>query len=421
MFCWDLAFSWVVHKKQQINSPSDCYVGSGPTFSLPPVMMGGGTDDLVHTGFWQHGLDRVGWGRWWQGHAVGSSMRGRWSWHANSILTIQSMYPSRGLGVSRVGCCQGVWRQVHGHEAVKLVLSLSRRMPTGAWSHGFPLDGGLARWRATWACWRGHCSTWAYGWPTAHADCTAWWPGGWSHARLRLDTARTVATWVGHHSALPRPVLGWHGAGHAAIRWGRPVHAAVAVHVGGHGAGGGGAGRVHAHVVPRVEAAGAGAHVGARAVGGLGVHGTVVGPTVAIGHVSRHATVHITGAQAGTAGSGGVAWHQSSAQGILVLLHQSLGLPPWSRTAIEIWSQISRFKKDLIRYILQVLSPTTSFTTTRAENTLVLSVFYLLMFCQYLRIIFQGNISKKHNGQSNKNHSRYLLSNYGPNAILRSR
>ena len=77
--------------------------------------------------------------------------------------------------------------------------------------------------------------------------------------------------------------------------------------------------------------------MGAGTIGRLGVHGAgVIGSSVAIGHVSRHAAVHITGAQASTARPGGVTGHQSSAQGILVLLHQGLGLPPWSRTAIEI-------------------------------------------------------------------------------------
>merc|ERR1719471_134872 len=52
---------------------------------------------------------------------------------------------------------------------------------------------------------------------------------------------------------------------------------------------------------------------------------------VAIGHVPRHGAIHITGAEGGAARSGGVGGHQSSSYArILVLLHQGLGLPPWS-------------------------------------------------------------------------------------------
>ena len=69
-------------------------------------------------------------------------------------------------------------------------------------------------------------------------------------------------------------------------------------------------------------------------VGRLGVH--VVIPMVTIGHVAVHGAVHLPGTQGGGAGPGGVGGHQTSAQRVLVLLHQSLRLPPWSRTAIEI-------------------------------------------------------------------------------------
>ena len=71
------------------------------------------------------------------------------------------------------------------------------------------------------------------------------------------------------------------------------------------------------------------------------LHGAGVVAVVAVGHVAWHRAVHVTGGKGGGAGSRRVRRHESSSQRVLVLLHQGLRLPPWSRTAIEIWSQIS--------------------------------------------------------------------------------
>ena len=70
-------------------------------------------------------------------------------------------------------------------------------------------------------------------------------------------------------------------------------------------------------------------------VGRLGVHVGVI-PMVTIGHVAIHGAVHLPRTQRGRARPGGVAGHEAASQRVLVLLHQGLGLPPWSRTAIEI-------------------------------------------------------------------------------------
>ena len=271
-------------------------------------------------------------------------------------LVGQIVYPGLCYGVPCCCCCCVSWRQVHGDHTVEVRLA----RPTGWLRSGGAVQGtwqGLSldsRGGTTWPSRRRDAQGHGARGPGAHGDCSTGTCGRSTSTGLALHTARAVAG-VSHAVRPHAALLGRHAAVRRAAR---AVHGHVgAVHVGRHGGGrGGGGGRVHpTHLIAGVEGGGGGGHVwpGVRR---LGVHVGVVA-VVAVGHVAVHGAVHLPRTQRGRARPGGVAGHEAASQRVLVLLHQGLGLPPWSRTAIEIWSQISDVQERIfISNILQVFN-----------------------------------------------------------------
>ena len=305
------------------------------------------TGDLVLVG-----LDRVGRGGGRHHARVGGVAGPR---HQGAVVAAvhlrgQRLDPGLCLQVPRRGR-RGVAREIHGDHAVDAVLLLrgvrgqrrGRRRPR----HRLPLDLRHAHPRGRPARARGGRHQGARR-ARAHGHGAAGVGGGRAGVGrpapgLGLDAAGAVAGV--RHPALLAPVVRAHGAlaRHAAV--GAAVaavharHVGGPVHVAGHGGGGGGAGAVHAaHVVAGVEGGGrGGGHVAAGPVRpGPAVHAGGVVAVVPVGHVPRHAAVHVAAPEPRAAGAGGVRGHEAAAQRVLVLLHQGLRLPPWSRTAIEI-------------------------------------------------------------------------------------